>query len=442
MLNYVKDFKNNKITTVDKGKDPNRAIKGVGFIEVANDAEFNDLVYEARSENTLTKEVMEDILYYAMVNSAGQNGDTFTFNPFGKVVLTNHDGAEDSTNHAILGDVIGFANAQVQSASTNPKQGNVDSIDTYFDFQNNRVEFVFNFPPGKAVGQFRTVWWTNGREVEDDTFNSPDGHAYTPFPVETWDADGIPTGTYACNPLGDIFVITANQILKYKLLQTGLKKKLQLLETRVNPQEKQPFCMTFNPTTQEFWGFYLISSVRYFYVFDRDMNYIRHFTSGNRPSATDSTGFRNFMTSHGKWLYTFDLQASRIYVHDYNGVYKSQITTLLIGLDNLKGVYSDQKYIYVFYTDKVNRFFCETLQVDDETGQLVSISKTLTNQKIPAFVNSGAYLWDTMRNGYIIHSLGYFLKSFNYATVQTKLPEAIIKEESQYMRLRYAFNFQ
>jgi len=173
VLNYVKDFKNNKETVLWKEK--HGEIRGIATVELF---EHGKKVLEAKTENIITSDG------YAFFKRAMQtrmvSGTYFSLsdfvNPFQAIYLYNINTPETDEAFPDIGDhvLVGYSNVNTYSGS-DPLRGTLNTSESFVS--DNKFHFVFDWPTHAANGTFRTILFANPPPIQIYTaasFASPD----------------------------------------------------------------------------------------------------------------------------------------------------------------------------------------------------------------------------------------------------------------------------
>lgn len=394
----------------------------------------------AESSNCIMTGAIVEAMYYAMLNRGAVDASCFPISNFGEMFLTDYNGIEDMNNFdGLKGNIIGFANAKQPFASVNPLQGNYDPVYSIVDFKNKLIRFSFNFGADKANGTFQTLWWSGSREIETDTGNSPNGLGYGLKVVELFDMTSLPNGVpVTCNSKGDIFFIDTNTIYRYRLYLNGSKKTLVLQDTKVK-EVYAPADACFNPITKAFWV--VKGNTAFIDRYDENFNKIDTIAKDSRMTYL-TTGISRFAFYKMSMYAVQTLTANGIYKFDWQGVFVKQYTNILnTSMRTHKGIYADDKYLYVSYADAYSVCYTDVFKEDAVTGDLVLVCRNQTSLTIDKF-GYRAFMYNKMLNGYFITNKGHFVKSFNQIGAQSKLASPITKVPGQTMKLNYRFQFK
>lgn len=95
----------------------------------------------------------------------GNTRDSYNYNWFNYLYLTDHDKPENVNEQRVMGNVVGYAHRNSTYSGDDTKRGTINRAETKFEVTDNKmkINFVFDFPTHAANGTIESIYW-----AEDD----------------------------------------------------------------------------------------------------------------------------------------------------------------------------------------------------------------------------------------------------------------------------------
>lgn len=274
--NYVKD--KNKITSIIKNKDINRALIGECKINLIDDE--GEIIKEGFTENLISNDMIYNLIA-SQINLQAEipsrtetiNYNGFTLNKinsgncFNQIMMTNTDIEEDARNPYVSGAIAGYADLDksIDSLAENEGTGLYNT-----SFQDGIAQYKYGFSAAKANNKpFNQVWLKNAPELQDEVYKEGLQVVFKPIIGVTNGINASGLTTYYKNKIA---VLTDNNVSFHSPYYTSETREFNVGELGINIT--LPFPAGLDTSRNS--GFSCLDSTDNFYVINT--NYVYQFT--------------------------------------------------------------------------------------------------------------------------------------------------------------------
>lgn len=171
IISYNKDFKNGSVSKEQKLKKDN-GIKGKVRLELF-DAATGEKTVEAYTENLIPDLYFKDTFlnqFLSGIMGVGNTKQSYNYNWFNYLYLTDHDKPEISNEQRVMGNVIGYAHRNSAYSGDDIQRGTVNLAESKFEVTESKlkVNFVFDFPTHVANGKIESIYWAEADPANKD----------------------------------------------------------------------------------------------------------------------------------------------------------------------------------------------------------------------------------------------------------------------------------
>ncbi|WP_139904013.1 hypothetical protein [Clostridium thermarum] len=170
-VSYNKDLLNGEIYSETKIKRKN-GIKGKVRLELF-DAKTGQKTTEAYTENLIPDLYFKDTFlnqFLSGIMAVGNTRQSYNYNWFNYLYLTDHDKPEHPSEQRVMGNVIGYAHRNSAYSGNDPQRGTINLAESSFVVTDSKlkVNFVFDFPTHAANGRIESIYWAEADPANKD----------------------------------------------------------------------------------------------------------------------------------------------------------------------------------------------------------------------------------------------------------------------------------
>lgn len=172
-MSYNKNFLTGDVL-YDKKSKCERGIKGKVKLELFN-AVSKERVAEAYTENLIPDLYFKDTFlnqFLGGIMGVGSTRQSYNYNWFNYLYLTDHDKPEHPNEQRVMGNVIGYAHRNSAYSGNDTQRGTINLAESRFEVTDTKlkVNFVFDFPTHTANGRIESIYWAETEPNNKDYF--------------------------------------------------------------------------------------------------------------------------------------------------------------------------------------------------------------------------------------------------------------------------------